>query len=50
MEKPILSKNFSVDDIHKLREYHFFVRNKSKNPDADFDKATKWLKQKISLL
>ena len=23
MKKPILKKSFSVDDIHKLREYHY---------------------------
>lgn len=23
MEKPILSPNFTIDDIHKLREYNY---------------------------
>ena len=23
MEKPILSPNFTIEDIHKLREYHY---------------------------
>ena len=23
MEKPILSPNFTIDDIHKIREYHY---------------------------
>ena len=25
MEKPILSPNFTIEDIHKLREYNYFV-------------------------
>lgn len=24
MEKPILSPNFTIDDIHKLREYNYY--------------------------
>ena len=23
MEKPILSPNFTIEDIHKIREYHY---------------------------
>lgn len=25
MEKPILSPDFTVDDIHKLREYNYYL-------------------------
>ena len=25
MEKPILSPDFTIEDIHKLREYNYFV-------------------------
>ena len=25
MEKPILSPNFTIEDIHKLREYNYYV-------------------------
>ena len=25
-EKPKLSKNFTIDDIHKIREYHYELR------------------------
>lgn len=24
MEKPILSSNFTIEDIHKLREYNYY--------------------------
>lgn len=24
MDKPILSPNFTIDDIHKLREYNYY--------------------------
>lgn len=25
MEKPVLSPNFTIDDIHKLGEYNYYV-------------------------
>jgi len=25
MEKPVLSPNFTIEDIHKLREYNYYV-------------------------
>lgn len=25
MEKPILSPDFTIDDIHKLREYNYYL-------------------------
>ena len=25
MEKPILSSNFTIEDIHKLREYNYYL-------------------------
>ncbi len=25
MEKPILSPNFTIEDIHKLREYNYYL-------------------------
>lgn len=31
MEKPILSPNFTIDDIHKLREYNYYL-TKDMNP------------------
>lgn len=28
MEKPVLSPNFIIEDIHKIREYHYeFTKN-----------------------
>lgn len=31
MEKPILSPDFTIDDIHKLREYNYYL-TKDMNP------------------
>ncbi len=25
MEKPVLSPNFTIEDIHKLREYNYYI-------------------------
>lgn len=25
MEKPVLSPDFTIDDIHKLREYNYYI-------------------------
>jgi len=25
IKKPKISKNFTVEDIHKIREYHYFL-------------------------
>ena len=25
MEKPVLSSDFTIDDIHKLREYNYYL-------------------------
>lgn len=33
MNKPILSSNFTVDDIHKLREYNYEVTKEMSNKD-----------------
>ena len=32
MEKPILSPNFTIEDIHKLREYNYYL-TKDMPPD-----------------
>ena len=36
MEKPVLSPNFTIDDIHKLREYNYFV-TKDMTPQERMD-------------
>lgn len=36
MEKPILSPNFTLDDIHKLREYNYYY-TKDMNPQERMD-------------
>lgn len=37
MEKPVLSPNFTIDDIHKLREYHYeATKDMSKAEKMDY--------------
>ena len=36
MEKPILSPNFTIEDIHKLREYNYYV-TKDMTPQERMD-------------
>ncbi len=36
MEKPILSPNFTIEDIHKLREYNYY-RTKDMSPEERRD-------------
>ncbi len=36
MEKPILSPNFTIEDIHKLREYNYH-QTKNLNPQERMD-------------
>ena len=33
MNKPILSLNFTIDDIHKLREYNYEVTKEMSNEE-----------------
>ena len=36
MEKPVLSPDFTIDDIHKLREYNYYV-TKDMTPQERMD-------------
>lgn len=36
MNKPILSSNFTIDDIHKLREYNYY-QTKDMTPQERID-------------
>ena len=36
MEKPVLSPDFTVDDIHKLREYNYYL-TKDMTPQERMD-------------
>lgn len=36
MEKPILSPDFTIDDIHKLREYNYYI-TKDMTPQERMD-------------
>ena len=36
MDKPILSPNFTIDDIHKLREYNYY-QTKDMTPQERID-------------
>lgn len=33
MKKPILSSNFTIDDIHKLREYNYEITKEMSNKE-----------------
>ena len=33
IEKPKISKDFNVEDIHKIREYHYLLRKEIGNDD-----------------
>lgn len=35
MNKPIISDNFTVDDIHKIREYHYETTKNMSSEDRD---------------
>ena len=34
MEKPVLSADFTIDDIHKLREYNYYITKEMPMQDA----------------
>ncbi len=36
MEKPVLSPNFTIEDIHKLREYNYY-KTKDMTPQERMD-------------
>lgn len=36
MEKPILSPDFTIEDIHKLREYNYYI-TKDMSPQEKMD-------------
>lgn len=37
MEKPVLSPNFTIEDIHKLREYNYFqTKNMTQKERSDY--------------
>lgn len=36
MEKPVLSSDFTIDDIHKLREYNYYL-TKDMTPQERMD-------------
>lgn len=36
MEKPVLSPDFTIDDIHKLREYNYYL-TKDMTPQERMD-------------
>lgn len=36
MEKPVLSPDFTIDDIHKLREYNYYL-TKNMTPQERMD-------------
>ena len=37
MEKPILSPNFTIEDIHKIREYHYeLTKDMTTQEEIDF--------------
>ena len=36
MEKPVLSPDFTIDDIHKLREYNYYL-TKDMTPQQRMD-------------
>ena len=37
MEKPILSPNFTIEDIHKLREYNYY-NNSGKEAEREIER------------
>ena len=40
LEKPILSPNFTIEDIHKLREYNYYVtRNMTVHEQMEYYNA-----------
>ena len=49
MEKPVLSPQFTIEDIHKLREYHcYLTRDMTDQERMDFyNNAAKALQEKI---
>ena len=49
MEKPVLSADFTIDDIHKLREYHcYLTRDMTDQERMDFyNNAAKMLQEEI---
>ena len=40
MEKPVLSPDFTIDDIHKLREYNYYL-TKDMTPQERMDSYNK---------
>jgi len=51
MNKPNISPNFTIDDIHKIREYHYEItKNMSVKERAAFYKeGADKIKQKIAI-
>ena len=49
MEKPVLSPHFTIKDIHKLREYHYYLtRDMTDQERMDFyNNAAKALQMEI---
>ena len=49
MEKPVLSPQFTIEDIHKLREYHcYLTRDMTDQERMDFyNNAAKALQMEI---
>ena len=43
--KPIISKDFTVDDIHKIREWHYEQRK-----EMGIEEYTKRLSKKVKLI
>ena len=43
MEKPVLSPNFTIEDIHKLREYNYYI-TKDMSPEESICQIRKeWI-------
>ena len=49
MEKPVISPQFTIEDIHKLREYHYYLtRDMTDQGRMDFyNNAAKALQEEI---
>ncbi len=49
MEKPVLSPNFTIEDIHKLREYNYeMTKNMTDQERMDLYNREEWEVQKES--
>ena len=45
MEKPVLSPDFTIEDIHKLREYNYY-QTKDINPYLSNNTTPAWMASK----